>query len=507
MLYYQFKNYEGFKELFGVRECGNGTKTRRNKVLLSYIKNPKWLKMKHATDDALDDFGLRQMNITNMNDLWLMLERRIRWECDTLCNSYPIDLLGNWSVWSQQYKLDEYHGICEDGDRGSIRYVRVDTGRVYKKKAGRFLHDILMEYDFGKELDEAVMKWFCEEFTQRWHTLVASKMPDYELHVGSDLDDFERIYTEDECEGDFGSCMVNDGYYGFYKYAVDARAAYLTNKDGLIVARCVIYDKCHLMDGTNRVVRLAERQYSTDCDDLLKRVLVDKLIEAGEIDGYKKVGADCHSPNMFIWNNGDTLNCDMWIPCDLDEDDDVSYQDSFKWYDMDARKAYNFEAGGADAELDVTDGRMEIEENYDDYHSEYTRNDTVTVIYRGNEIQCDEERLDDFRWSNSEDIYIHEDEAVYVEDADDYIHENDAYYSDVLEQYFKYSSNLDDAEREYYENEGYVYSEHDNEWFENAEDVVTFVRLSGYRETIYKGTLVSFYDFEYNEEEDVYYQK
>ena len=261
MLVYNF-NYEGFKELFGVRECGNGTKTRRNKVLLSYIKNPKWLKMKDTDFSGMERFGWRQANITNMNDLWLMLERRIRWECDSLCDSDPINLLGNWTVWSQQYKLDEYQGICEDGDTGSIRYVRRDTGRVYKKKAGRFLHDILMEYDFGKELDESVMKWFCEEFTQRWHTLVASKLPNYELHVSSELEAFERIYSTSECADDFNSCMMDDEYYYFYKNAVKARAAYLQNDSGLIVARCIIYDECHLEDGSGKVVRLAERQYA-----------------------------------------------------------------------------------------------------------------------------------------------------------------------------------------------------------------------------------------------------
>lgn len=506
MLVYNFNNYEGFKELFGVRECGNGAKTRRNKVLLSYIKNPKWLKMKDTEFSGMERFGWRQANITNMNDLWLMLERRIRWECDTLRDSDPIDLLGNWTVWSQQYKLDDYRGICEDGDTGSIRYVRRDTGRVYKKKAGRFLHDILMEYDFGKELDESVMKWFCEEFTQRWHTLVASKLPNYELHIGGEEEDFERIYSTSECADDFNSCMMDDEYYYFYTNAVKARAAYLQNDSGLIVARCVIYDECHLEDGSDKVVRLAERQYAVDCDDLLKRVLVDKLIEAGEIDGYKKVGADCHSPKMFVWNNGETLNCRMWIPCDLDEDDYVSYQDSFKWYDIDRRRAYNYEADGATAELDVTDGRMDIEEDYDEYHQEYTRNNTVTVVYRGDEIQCDEEQLEDFVWSDRDDIYVHQDEATWCVDINGYVRDGNSYYSEVLDEDYYYRDNLDQAEREYYEENGYVYASHDDEWAE-AEDVVTFLRCSGYEETILKSTMENFYEFEYDEEREIYIEK
>lgn len=503
MLVYNF-NYEGFKELFGVRECGNGAKTRRNKVLLSYIKNPKWLKMKDTDFSGMERFGWRQANIKNMNDLWLMLERRIRWECDSLLDSDPINLLGNWTVWSQQYKLDDYQGICEDGDTGSIRYVRRDNGRVYKKKAGRFLHDILMEYDFGKELDESVMKWFCEEFTQRWHTLVTSKLPNYELRVSSSEDAFERIYSTSECADDFNSCMMDDEYYYFYTNAVKARAAYLQNESGLIVARCVIYDECHLEDGSNKVVRLAERQYAVDCDDLLKRVLVDKLIAAGEIDGYKKVGADCHSPRMFVWNSGETLDCRMWIPCELDTDDYVSYQDSFKWYDIDRRRAYNYEADGAGLKLDTTDGR--IEGRYDDYHDEYTINDTVTVVYRGDEIQCDEDRLEDFVWSDREDVYIHEDEAVRCVDIEDWASRDNAYYSDVLDEYYYDLDSLNEDERDYYEENGYVYASHDDAWAE-SEDVVTFLRRRGYEETILKSTMENYYEFEYDEEREIYIEK
>ena len=42
MLYYNFKNYEEFKESFGVQKHENG-KSRRNKILLAFIKNRELL--------------------------------------------------------------------------------------------------------------------------------------------------------------------------------------------------------------------------------------------------------------------------------------------------------------------------------------------------------------------------------------------------------------------------------------------------------------------------------
>ena len=37
MLYYNFSNYEEFKQLFGVQEHASGEKSRKNKILLAFI--------------------------------------------------------------------------------------------------------------------------------------------------------------------------------------------------------------------------------------------------------------------------------------------------------------------------------------------------------------------------------------------------------------------------------------------------------------------------------------
>ena len=39
MLYYRFRNYEEFKEIFAVEKRSNGAEVRKNKILLSHLKN------------------------------------------------------------------------------------------------------------------------------------------------------------------------------------------------------------------------------------------------------------------------------------------------------------------------------------------------------------------------------------------------------------------------------------------------------------------------------------
>ena len=44
MLYYDFYGYEGFKALFGLEKRENGTVVRKNRILLSHLKNPALLR-------------------------------------------------------------------------------------------------------------------------------------------------------------------------------------------------------------------------------------------------------------------------------------------------------------------------------------------------------------------------------------------------------------------------------------------------------------------------------
>ena len=194
--------------------------------------------------------------------------------------------------------------MCEDGDIRAVRYVNLENNRVFKMKAGRFFNKCLE--DMGITWPEPVRLWMCEEFQRQWETYSSqnrvSKTGELDLQVD---DDFKSIYSYRACAGDFYSCMMDDGQWPFYRDAVNAKAAYLRRKaDGKIVARCIIFNEVHDTD-TGEVLRLAERQYSTECDDVLKRLLVDALIKGDYIDGYKKVGVDCHNNRAYIGKNGE----------------------------------------------------------------------------------------------------------------------------------------------------------------------------------------------------------
>lgn len=156
--------------------------------------------------------------------------------------------------------------------------------------------------------------------------------------------------------------MKDKEYHSFYEDAVNASAAYLENEDGMILARCIIYNE--VKDRSRKLWKLAERQYSCNDSEVLKRALVDALIRGGHIDGYKKVGAGSGDARCFVDTDGNSLlNLEFSISCNLDYGDTLSYQDSFKWYDMDSKEANNYECG--DITLDLTDGTARRDELYE----------------------------------------------------------------------------------------------------------------------------------------------
>ena len=225
MLAFDFCGYEGFKSRFGFMEHGNGTKSRRNKILLSYIKNPSLLREARLTGD----FSL--LNIQNMTELKnIMFERIMDSGIHTPSLSHKVELI-NYTFWSSKYQTDKNKGLCEDGDFKSCRYINYDNnGKVFKMKAGRFIRAIIQETSFGQSLPEQVLIYLQECFVQEWQTFTMSTLPKNHLSVNKD---FERIYDSSQCNGDFHSCMVNKGLHTFYRDAVDASAAYLQNEEGL----------------------------------------------------------------------------------------------------------------------------------------------------------------------------------------------------------------------------------------------------------------------------------
>lgn len=446
MLFFQnFKNYEEFKSLFPMVKHGNEVVSRKNKILLACLKNKTffhvWQEVKEMYRKNGENLPVDFFNVKSMNGLRFFLENSflIARHVENIDRSneysYCITLMdGGWRLLSKTYKLDYHKGICMDNDTAAIRYINVESNRAFKMKAGKFLCKCLEEFNFTRALPEQAKRWISEEFAREWTTYAESRGNRYTLHTGGHATDFGFIYGSDG----FGSCMSRKDQHEFYTNAVDATAAWLEDEDGCLVARCVIFNR--VKDERGNIWRLAERQYALDEDDVLKELLVDKLLEADLIDGYKRVGVNCHDNRNFVGKDGESLqNKEFSIDCSLEEGDTLSYQDSFVYYDYKTDTAYNYEPDSYTDMLNDTDPYFERSHDdevyseyencyipeedavYDEYHEDYVRNeDAVTAVFRGREIYLHSDRTDYFCWSERHECYIYDDEAEYVDKYEDY---------------------------------------------------------------------------------------
>lgn len=352
---------------------------------------------------------------------------------------------------------DEYRGVCEDGSP-SVRYKSLKDGKIYKMKPGKFLRRAADDFNMKHYIGEPLLNFFCENFANDWEALHGPKK--YKLVVD---DDFESIYSSECCVGCFHSCMEDEGFHTFYENCVDAQAASLRNEDDEIVARCIIYTDVHELS-SGKTYRLAERQYATDQDPVLKKKLIDELIKADLIDGYKIVGASFSDRTKFVLNDGTPLNNTLYIDCNYDPDSEyVSYQDSFAFYNYDERIAYNLDVSGANIELDITSGRPEM--YWDEVNEEYCAEIMEVHIWDSRRCGYDRmyvnvARLDDYynyegeyydegdldendefipytegSWSDYLQARIPDDRAEYCEVMDDYIPRDR--YDEILEEWME----------------------------------------------------------------------
>jgi hypothetical protein len=405
MLFFPIKNYDEFVEMFGCvknhSDKEDVKKNRRNKLVLTCWKDKTFFSQVRKYGKPFPKTASGLMRFAKMvTENTLMSDKAER--------CYRFDLL-DWTMLSNQYQLDDLNGVCEDGDATSIRYINVKTNRVYKMNAGKFFTRCL-EFTSGDKLPKPLITYSVEVLVERW--VSAGNTDKYELVVGDGYDDFEKIYTQSYLKGNFHSCMVNKEYHSFYANSVIAKAAYLIeDESGLIVARCIIFPEVR-DDDTNEVVRLAERQYSTDTDLKLQRILITKLIAGGYIDGYKKIGAGCSDSNAFVSNTGeDWSDRDFSIWCNVDDlyDGPVSYQDSFKGYDSYRQRAYNYKDGDSEYDLATTSGSL-IEGEWDDWHECYCA-ETRPVYVHGRRYECDVNDLEDFVLVEDDGEYHHFDDC------------------------------------------------------------------------------------------------
>lgn len=71
MLYYKFQNYEEFKNMFGIIRHGNGVCSRKNKILLAYVKDKRLL------HEAVEKNDYALLHISSMAELKKTVTRRI----------------------------------------------------------------------------------------------------------------------------------------------------------------------------------------------------------------------------------------------------------------------------------------------------------------------------------------------------------------------------------------------------------------------------------------------
>jgi hypothetical protein len=473
---YPIKNYEDFKELF-VREDGR----RKNAVLLAWYKSRpmmSWIREKMKDAGQYDaralakGFKIPDMSYLKDYVMWLIRGHIDYSKSESMSDSIWIP---DWGWYASDMYRTDRNGLCFDRDYRSHRYVRKDNGRDFKMKMGRLFNHCIDCTTIANVLPREVRLWICEEVQRDWEMYTRAAMPpvdDCKLVVD---DDFSRIYNGRYLVGDFGSCMTNRGHHYFYEESVKAKAARIEREDGMILARCVIFTEVKDED-TGEVFRLAERQYSSNGQDIYKQDLVRLLINGGHIDGYKKIGAGCGEADAFLDLNGNSMSGRrLSIECTASGDSTISYQDSFKWYDMRDGRAYNYDASGCEYYLDTTDEYLDGGV-YDEYHDRYTHNDLEEVYY-GRWMMCDAEELDDFRYIEGEG-YIHVDYCSYCEQCEEYFRDGCGCYSEITGDCYCCESCRDDAEQEYKE-ENWHYSKYDDEWFEDEDDVTEFIDECG----------------------------
>ena len=121
-----FNNYEEFKELFGLVKHGNGVKSRKNKILLSFKKNRK------LCHDAVVSGDYSLVHISDMATMKkLVTDEIIKSSNDNMKLSYVVDLMGK-RYYSSTYSTDGNKGLCEDGDTRAVRYINMENNFAEK---------------------------------------------------------------------------------------------------------------------------------------------------------------------------------------------------------------------------------------------------------------------------------------------------------------------------------------------------------------------------------------
>lgn len=164
-----FENFEEFKKRFGVvqreRTDGRITSERKNKTELAFVKA--------VFKNRKDLLGLDVTNYTHIVSKLTVIDRSL---------ILPFLRLG-----SNKYRTDNMNGLCDDGDANSIRYENIESGRIFKMKAGKLFRAVCIENGIDKIIGETVLNYYCELFSLEWKAYDTEQMPKHRLVVDDDF--------------------------------------------------------------------------------------------------------------------------------------------------------------------------------------------------------------------------------------------------------------------------------------------------------------------------------
>lgn len=498
MLYFKsFRNYEEFKNVFGLRECGNGNKSRMNKILLGCLKDKQFFH--YIMEDKEYEAILKIGNMSEFKNELLFYLSSSSQDADGYSWSLPFN--GVFYMFHVPNMQMDNDGFCMDGDTRALRYFNTENKKFFKMKAGKFFTKIMESCEFGQHLPQQAKSWLGEEFLTSWEAYAEAHMPDksFEFHYGNEMKDFEEIYSSRHRRGDFHSCMTDKKNYSMYYDACKCHAAWLTDADGNMFARCIVFDEVY-DEATGEILRLAERQYSDGVQDKFKKMLVDALISRDLIDGYKQIGASCSDNQNFVLNDGtDISDHDLSIDCDLYTDSTVSYMDSFVYYSIHEHKAYNSCSCDYTHTLDTTDGVLEgphKDEVWSGYNNAYIPQDEAYFV----------DRHDDYFYDNQV-VIDHYDDYQLIDDCEQCAECDDWYLRDDMIQEEGLPDDLyfcdTECAKDWASKNDYVWSDYD-EMYLDADDAVRVNRYHKYygqKEGYWKPETISEDDFDYSRDE------
>lgn len=354
-----------------------------------------------------------------------------------------------------------------------ITYER--NGHKLHRSAAALYKDALRSI-FADTIPEVVANRAAELFADEWKSYVLSLAGnEFELVIDND---FEKIYSSYNCLGNFGSCMTDSGFEAMYHAFEGAKACYLENRDGNVVARAVIWEYAYDLRGEEYYIYL-DRQYSSDGRRDLKELLITKVKELYKKENflYKPSDCECTDSCRIYTKEGERFINAAWlrVKSSLTADDTVCYMDTFKFLDLSSGNCYTQTPEGNTANialLETTNGEIELDREWSEYEQEYiSRNEAVYSEWYDDYIW-------DYHavWSARLHSYIDKNDTALIRINGDFYTEDD---SNVV--YIEYDGEyhlMDDEGIVFCEdtgiytlNDNAFYYEPDDSWYEYAENM------------------------------------